>query len=103
MQAKSFSESVDPVTIAVVGALGTGKSTVIHKGAKQFGLSDFTVLSAPPGMLGVQTPLRCTLVYSPSIFHGLITAMINRCSSYWTSHRHRDSRRNDSELSTPPS
>jgi hypothetical protein len=55
---------VDPVTIAVVGALGVGKSTVIRKGAKQFGLSDFTVLSAPPGMLGVQTPLRCASIWS---------------------------------------
>jgi ABC-type phosphate/phosphonate transport system ATPase subunit len=53
---------VDPVTVAVVGALGAGKSTVIRQGAKEFSLSDFTVLSAPPGMLGVQTPLRCALI-----------------------------------------
>jgi hypothetical protein len=51
--------SVDHVTIAVVGALGVGKSTVIQEGSKQFNLSDFTILSAPSGMLGVHTPLPC--------------------------------------------
>jgi hypothetical protein len=38
------------------------KSAVICKGAKQFSLSDFTVLSMPPGMLGIQTPLCCALI-----------------------------------------
>ena len=42
-----------------MGALGAGKSVVIRKGAKRFGLSEQTVHSAPPGMLGVRAPLRC--------------------------------------------
>ncbi|KAF7969341.1 hypothetical protein HWV62_27669 [Athelia sp. TMB] len=58
LKPKPLAETANPVTIAVVGSLSSGRSTLIRKGAKHYGLSDSSVLSAPPGMLGVSAPLR---------------------------------------------
>lgn len=47
------------VTLVVVGAAGAGKSTIIRKGLKSYGLSEASSSISPPGAEGER--FRCEL------------------------------------------